>query len=77
MLRDLRQLLLHDLGHLSTWHLQDEEEAEEDAANLELQLEGGHELEPVAEEEECLLLVLYHSQRRCVAIINGHGESLE
>ena len=77
MFENSRELLLDDLGHLSARHFKNGHESEQDASDLKLQLEVGHESKPAAEGKDGLLVLLDDAQRgRCV-VVQGHGERLE
>ena len=72
-----RELLLDDLGHLSARHFENGHESEQDASDLELQLEVGHEPKPAAEGKYGLLVLLNDAQRGNWVVVQGHGERLE
>lgn len=77
MLCDRRQLLLNDLWHLGALHSKDCKQAEQDASDFKFKLEVGHELDPVAEDEECLLLILHDCQRGDIVVVQCHCQSLK
>ena len=74
VLCDLRELLLDDLGHLRSWYFKNGEKTEEDASDLKLELEVRHELDPIAEDKDCLLLALHYSEGRRITIVQCQGE---
>ena len=73
LLYDLRELLLNDLRNVGAWSFQNTQEAKDDPANLELELEILHKAKPVAEHEESLLLALHDTQSSHTAVVNRHA----
>ena len=69
MLHDSRKLLLNNLWHLGARDFQDSDQAEQDASDLKLKLEVGHELEPVAEGKDCLLILLDEPQGSDMVVV--------
>ena len=70
---NLRELLLNDWRNVGTWSFQNTQEAKDDPANLELELEILHKAKPVAEHEESLLLALHDTQSSHTAVVNRHA----